>query len=56
MDRIDHAARLWDRAEECRALADLASDAQLKAQYRKLADAYLRLAACEEAVKRLLPG
>jgi len=53
MDRIDHAARLWDRAEECRALADVASAPELKAHYKKLADAYLRLASLEESLRRL---
>jgi hypothetical protein len=47
-NKIDYTARLWDRAEECRALADLTTEPQLKAEYLKLANSYLRLAEREE--------
>ena len=56
MNKIDYAARLWDRAEECRALAELSPDLKLKVSYQKLANAYLRLAAQEEALNRLRPA
>jgi hypothetical protein len=46
----DHASPLWDRAEECRAIAALTTDAEVKAEYLKLAEAYLELAAREEAL------
>ena len=46
----DHAAPLWDRAEECRATANAAFDLQIKAGYMKLANDYLKLAAQEEAL------
>ena len=47
----DHAAQLWDRAEECRARAAVTTDAKLKAEYRELADEYLKLAQREEALR-----
>jgi hypothetical protein len=48
----DYATPLWDRAEECRALANLSTNAQLTAEYLKLAQAYLRLAAHEEKLAK----
>jgi hypothetical protein len=47
----DYAAQLWDRAEECRALGTSATDVNLKALYKKLANAYLKLAAEEERLR-----
>ncbi len=44
----DHASPLWDRAEECRAIAARLKDEKLKADYLRLAAAYLELAAKEE--------
>jgi hypothetical protein len=49
----DYAASLWDRAEECRAKAERTDDRDLRAQYRKLANAYLKLAAKEERLLSL---
>lgn len=46
----DHASPLWDRAEECRAMATHTPDAEVKAEYLRLAEAYLELAAREEAL------
>ena len=37
----DYAAALWDRAEECRAIAANLHDSELKAEFLKLADPYL---------------
>ena len=46
-------ADLWrDRAEECRAIALVLTDPRLKAEYQKLADDYLKLAASEEKLRR----
>ena len=47
----DHPEALWDRAEECRALANNATDAQLKADYLQIANLYIELAAIEEKVR-----
>lgn len=46
----DHASPLWDRAEECQAIAAAATDAQHKAEYLKLADCYLELATKEKSL------
>jgi len=51
----DYANLLWDRAEECRAIAEILTDATLKAEYRALANAYLTLAAQEERLRRAKP-
>ena len=48
----DHASPLWDRAEECRAIAARITDEKLRAAYLELADAYIALAAREEALAR----
>jgi hypothetical protein len=48
----DHAEPLWDRAEQCRAIADLTTDAEVGAEYLRLAEAYLELAAKEEALAK----
>jgi hypothetical protein len=48
MNNKDYAAPLWDRAEQCRAIAATIHQADLKAEYMKLADAYLKLASHEE--------
>ena len=48
----DHASRLWDRAEERRAIAGITPDEKLGADYLKLADPYLDLAAKEEELAR----
>jgi hypothetical protein len=50
----DHASQLWDRAEECRAIAAATTDAKLKAEYLRLANDYLKLAAREEGLRRKL--
>jgi hypothetical protein len=50
-DEKDYAALLWNRAEECRAIAEILTDADLKAQYLKLAKEYLRLAGREEQLR-----
>ena len=50
----DYASPLWDRAEECRAIAATKSVARLKSCYLKLADDYLDLAAKEEKLASLL--
>jgi hypothetical protein len=50
-DEKDYAALLGDRAEECRAIAEILRDADLKAQYLKLAKEYLRLAVREEQLR-----
>ena len=52
MSSNDYASPLWDRAEQCRAIAATIPDADLKAEYLKLADAYLRLANQEERLRR----
>jgi hypothetical protein len=52
MNNKDNASPLWDRAEQCRAIAATIHDADLKAEYRKLADAYLKLARHEESLRR----
>jgi hypothetical protein len=44
MIRPDEMKRLRDRAHECRALADIATNPQARAAYHKMADAYLALA------------
>jgi hypothetical protein len=51
----DHASLLWDRAEECRAIAAITIDAQLKDAYLKLAKSYLELADEEEKLAKLRP-
>ena len=48
----DHASQLWDRAEECRALAALATHERTRTEYLELADLYLELAAKEEAIAK----
>jgi hypothetical protein len=52
MKEKDYAAPLWDRAEECRALANLSTNAQQTAEYLNLAQAYLQLAAHEEKLAK----
>jgi hypothetical protein len=49
----DHSESLWDRAEECRAIASMMTDPLLKADYLKLACSYLKLAESEEALRKL---
>ena len=51
MSNNDYASLLWDRAEQCRAIAATIHDAALKAEYRKLANAYLKLARDEESLR-----
>jgi len=48
----DHASPLWDRAEECRALAATAKTRQSRTDYLQLADLYIELAAKEEKVAK----
>ena len=48
----DHASQLWDRGEECRALATRATNLQVRTDYLQLANLYLELAAREEDLAR----
>ena len=48
----DNASSLWDRAEQCRAAADLIADRKLRGEYLKLAADYLKLAAKEERLAK----
>jgi hypothetical protein len=50
----DHADRLWDRAEQCRALAESAGDPLARQAYLKLASSYVALARDEEALRLYL--
>jgi hypothetical protein len=52
LPKKDRTADLWDRAEECRAVANVATDPRLKAEYLKLANDYLKLAAREEVLRK----
>ncbi len=47
----DFASQLWDRAEECRAIAERIPESHLRAEYLKLAEAYLNLATREERLR-----
>ena len=51
MNNKTRAEQLCDRAEECLGIAAIVGDADLKAEYLKLADAYLKLAAHEERLR-----
>jgi hypothetical protein len=51
-DRFDYARRLLERAEECRAIAQLIDEPALHQAYLKLADSYLAVARDEEIVSR----
>ena len=53
-NELDPADRLWDRAEQCRALADAASDPLARRAYLKLASSYITLARDEEALRLYL--
>ena len=48
---VAEAARLRDRAEECRALADIVGDETAKASYLRLTAAYETLASHEERIR-----
>lgn len=48
----DRAGQLWDLAQECRAIASILTDEASKADYLKLAESYLELAAKEEALAK----
>jgi hypothetical protein len=48
----DRASQLWDLAQECRAIAAILTDPASKADYLKLAESYLELAAKEETLAK----
>jgi alkylhydroperoxidase/carboxymuconolactone decarboxylase family protein YurZ len=52
VDHADHASPLWDRAEQCKALSDIAKNKQLRRRYRRLAALYLEIAAKEDELVR----
>jgi hypothetical protein len=47
-DPLGKAKRYRDRAEECLRLSELATTAEAKAEYRRIASHYLTLARAEE--------
>lgn len=47
---MDTAARFRERAAECVKLAAVSIDPSVEAQYRTLAEKYVKLAECEEEV------
>jgi hypothetical protein len=47
-DPLERAQRYRDRAEECLRLSEIAEAAEIKAQYRRIAQHYLTLAKAEE--------
>jgi hypothetical protein len=49
-DRFDYAHHLQQRAEECRAVAQLIDDPALHQTYLRLAESYLAVARDEEIV------
>jgi hypothetical protein len=53
MDHVKEAKKLRDRAEECRALAEIMKDHGARDGYRALAVSYDALAEREEAMVRL---
>ena len=50
-NKKNYAHELCNRAEECLGIAAIIEDSHLKAEYLKLADAYLKLAAHEERMQ-----
>jgi hypothetical protein len=50
--KTNHARLLWDRAEECRAIAAILTDPDSKADYLRLAESYSELAAKEETLAK----
>ena len=50
-DHQSHARRLRDRAEECRALAEIVGNDLASASYIQLAEAYQRLADHEDVMR-----
>jgi hypothetical protein len=51
-DRFDYARRLLERAEECRAIAQLIDEPTLHNAYLRLAESYLAVARDEEIVAK----
>jgi len=50
-DNLFRAARCHERAAECIKLADASFDQPMEARYRLLAERYIKLAECEEALE-----